>query len=283
MRKITILLYIILCACINSFSQQFITHHYTNKDYKGEQKIWDAKEDNYGRIWFANNEGIIRFDGNNWTLYRTPTAARHLAFSKSGDLYIACLGDFGILEFKQDGSAAYSSLLNQNSLSDKKTGGDENVFIAGDDIYFYMRKHLVTVKKSGNEYQTLVLPNAGEYAGAFTDDKYLYVNVIGKGLGIIQHGNFSPYKTAIGLEKYDIIGGMLTTKGLTILSNYNGIFNFKDNLSAGQTSSLNSFAKKGTTAFCKFKNQQYVIGTLHDGVKIFGNDGSEIYLSLIHI
>lgn len=275
MRKF-ILLYI-LSVSVNSYAQQFLSNEYNNKNYKADPFIWDAKEDNYGRIWFANSDGVIRFDGNNWTTFKTPNPARHIAFSKSGDLYIACLGDFGILEFKQDGTTEYVSLFNQDSFADKKTGGNENVFIAGDDIYFYMRNHLVNIKKTAKEYTTLILPDMGEYAGAFSDGKYLYVNSVRKGLGIIQKGYFNPYKNAKDLSQYDLVGGTTTLNGLTIITNFDGLFNFKDNLSAAPNNALTAFAKKGTTAFCILKNQQYVIGTLHDGVKIFSPNGTETH------
>ncbi len=280
MRK-SLLLIIYIFINGNLFSQQFLSNSYNHKDYNAELKIWDAKQDSYGRMWFANNEGIIRFDGSNWTTFKTPNPARHIAFSKTGDLYIACLGDFGILEFKPDGTTEYISILNKNSFADKKTGNDENVFVAGEDVYFYMRNHLVSIKKSAKEYKTVILPTKGELVGGLTDGKNLYINTIDQGLGIIQNGNFIPYPAALQLKNYDIVGGIYNTKGLEIFTYYDGVFNFKDGLTAPSHSALNSFAKNGVTAFCSLKNQQYVVGTFHDGVKIFNSEGVELYTLLL--
>ncbi|MBU7578657.1 MAG: hypothetical protein KAF40_11400 [Flavihumibacter sp.] len=46
--------------------------NYTKTDFRGGAQTWDIRQDSAGRIYFANNEGLLTFDGRFWKDYALP-------------------------------------------------------------------------------------------------------------------------------------------------------------------------------------------------------------------
>src|SRR5512144_2509372 len=67
----------------------FITN-YTTDDYKADLQNWAIVQDNQGVMSFANNSGILQFDGSSWRLIKTPgeTTIRSFAKDSNGRIYV---------------------------------------------------------------------------------------------------------------------------------------------------------------------------------------------------
>ena len=83
-------------AQINSIGTPFIKN-YNKADYNAGQQNWKIHQGPDGRLYFANNEGILEFDGLNWTLHRLPKRiiARSLFVSEDGRIYAGGFNEFG--------------------------------------------------------------------------------------------------------------------------------------------------------------------------------------------
>ena len=61
---------------IYSISQNTIglpnVSNFHKNNYNAGIQNWDIKQDNNGIIYFANNEGLLSFDGKYWNLYPLP-------------------------------------------------------------------------------------------------------------------------------------------------------------------------------------------------------------------
>ena len=53
---------------------RMLSHHFDYKTYRGHQENWSTTQDSLGRIYVANNSGILIFDGARWQLVRNPAA-----------------------------------------------------------------------------------------------------------------------------------------------------------------------------------------------------------------
>jgi hypothetical protein len=59
--------------------------NYGAKEYGGVPQIWDITEDDRGVLYFANNDGVLEFDGINWNLIRIDDLSQVRSFVKSVD------------------------------------------------------------------------------------------------------------------------------------------------------------------------------------------------------
>ena len=86
--------------------------NYRYLDYDAAPTNWWAVEDDNGIMYFANNAGVMQYDGVTWTTV-DDSSSRCLAFDDNGVLYSGGFGDFGYLEANDKGVLEYKSLLDK--------------------------------------------------------------------------------------------------------------------------------------------------------------------------
>ncbi|MGI8635523.1 MAG: two-component regulator propeller domain-containing protein, partial [Segetibacter sp.] len=95
-------------------------------------------QDNNGFIYFANYEGLLRFDGTFWKLYPFPNnlIVRSIAVAKDNRIYAAAQNDFGYFSPDKNGTLKFTSLKNFLSEADASFDYIGDVVPFGDDIFF---------------------------------------------------------------------------------------------------------------------------------------------------
>ena len=71
--------------------------NYKRTEYKGGTQNWNIDQDKNGNIYFANNSGLIQFDGSTWHKYSLPngTAIRSVKIDSSGRIFVGGNDEFG--------------------------------------------------------------------------------------------------------------------------------------------------------------------------------------------
>ncbi|HEY9045991.1 MAG TPA: ATP-binding protein [Ohtaekwangia sp.] len=74
---------------------------------------WDAEQDEWGIMYFANTDGVLIFDGIRWELITLPGTAYcfSVASDKHGRVYIGGSGELGYIMKDASGNYTYHSLL----------------------------------------------------------------------------------------------------------------------------------------------------------------------------
>src|SRR5690606_41647879 len=77
-----------------------LVFHYNKSVFQGGSRTWDIKQDSRGILYFANNDGLITFDGGYWKLYPLPnrTIVRSLYIDDNDRVYVGGQGEFGYFE-----------------------------------------------------------------------------------------------------------------------------------------------------------------------------------------
>lgn len=47
--------------------------NFNKNEYGGSVQNWSVTIDKRGILYFGNNEGLLEYDGSNWTIYNMPT------------------------------------------------------------------------------------------------------------------------------------------------------------------------------------------------------------------
>jgi hypothetical protein len=87
---------------------------YQKSDYNAEHKKLGDAQDKNGLMYFANNDGVLRFDGINWDLipvFRS-SPVRSIAIDGNDNIYVGLMNDFGMLEQSPSGVLQFKSLRN---------------------------------------------------------------------------------------------------------------------------------------------------------------------------
>ena len=86
------------------------------KEYKAGAQNWDVKYYS-GHVYFANNDGLLVYDGNSWQTFYTPnqTIIRSLFISEQGHIYVGAQNELGYFATNSQGSLQFHSLLDADS------------------------------------------------------------------------------------------------------------------------------------------------------------------------
>ena len=125
---------------LNENGAPFI-RNYTPKEYGQELQNWATVQDNRGVMYFANNNGVLEFDGKNWKLITISNNSfvLSLAVDDNGTVYVGATGEFGYLASDETGMLKYISLTNYLSDADKKFVEIWKTFSTTNGVYFLAR------------------------------------------------------------------------------------------------------------------------------------------------
>jgi len=85
--------------------------NFKRTDYRAGTQNWSAAQDANGTMYFANNDGLLQFDGSTWKTYRLPnrTAIRSLKIDGK-KIYVGGYNEFGYFTPDEKGKLRYTSL-----------------------------------------------------------------------------------------------------------------------------------------------------------------------------
>jgi signal transduction histidine kinase/DNA-binding response OmpR family regulator len=124
-----------------------LIHNYSRRDFGAEVQQWDVVQDARGIMYFANNAGVLEFDGRNWRLIELPSrlGVRALASDPSGTgrIYVGAGGDFGYLAPDSVGQLQFTSLMPPAAKQDRSFDQVFTPVVAPDGrVYFQARTKL---------------------------------------------------------------------------------------------------------------------------------------------
>jgi AraC family transcriptional regulator, chitin signaling transcriptional activator len=84
---------------------------YSTATYGAGNQNWMVSQDAAGYLYFANNEGLLEYNGTAWSLYPTPNETIMRSVKVIGNkIYCGFYMDFGYWKRKADGTLGYTSL-----------------------------------------------------------------------------------------------------------------------------------------------------------------------------
>ncbi len=115
--------------------------YFNRRDYNGGTQNWDISQAENGLLYFANNDGILEFDGTSWRLLpKTSRSIFRSVLAHEGRIYVGAHSEFGFYEPDSTGNFTYTSL---SELYNVQNPGDIwKIFVRDDFIVFQSKKGL---------------------------------------------------------------------------------------------------------------------------------------------
>jgi signal transduction histidine kinase/CheY-like chemotaxis protein/nitrate/nitrite-specific signal transduction histidine kinase len=193
LRLFTVLLHSIVASCFiqaqdNPKGLPFITN-YRYQDYNADGVNWWAAEDDKGVMYFANNRGILVFDGQHWELVRPSgvTETRALVKGKDGKIYVATNGDIGYMAPGKKGKLEFISLKDKLP-EDKRNFGImwEAIILKDGNIMFRGSNRLLIWNYKSFRF---LESKEGFHVGGEIGDQY-YCRIWTRGLAVLKNDSF---------------------------------------------------------------------------------------------
>ena len=265
--------------CISTFSNQPIVRNFTRKDYKSGTQNWSITQDEQNRMCFANNNGLLIFDGKNWQTLpiSNGTNVRSVAYGGNGRFYASTFNEFGYYENDKNGIMQYYSLTTKLKIKPATSNELYTIHVSDKMVYFQGEKEVykydgITAKKYAFDYKidaSAIVHNilfvASRQNGLFMLNGNLFVRIQGSEMLV--------NKKVSAILPY-------TNKQVLIITSMNGVYLYNGLSIIPFTTGIDNFLKSNQV-FCAATNgRQIVYGTVQKGIVIQNiSDKSVTYIN----
>jgi len=194
--------------------------NYSKNDYRAGTQTWDIDQDSTGRMYFANNEGLVVFDGNYWKVYPLPnkTIVRSLAIGKNGVIYTGGQGELGYFAPNKLGELKYVSLIPAIPEKQRVFADIWDIEIVGESVFFRATDQMILEFRNG---RFSLHPPPANWLFMKRNGKVLYAQDRVNGLYALKNNNWTPVKNNALLNGIVVAGMIQAGNDTTIVFTYN--------------------------------------------------------------
>lgn len=279
MKKYICLFFISIIAAASSAQVKSIgtpfVKNYKRAQYNGGQQTWMIEQGENGLMYFANNNGLLEFDGHNWVTYPLPnnSIVRAIKNGGHGILFAGGYDEIGYFELGSMGGAKYHSLTHLVPESERNFDEVWRIFVHGDGIIFQTFTHLLFYKDNRVE----IIKASNRFHFSFMVNGEFYVDDIGKGLLRYAMGNLFPMVGMEPLIGKEIWAVQPLDHKLLIATASEGVFLYDGNsLEAWENESADYLLKNQTYSSLRLNERNIAFGTIQDGLLICDNSGAAL-------
>lgn len=249
--------------------------NYTKNQYDAATQNWDIAQDNSGIIYFANNNGLLAFDGTDWNITRINPyfLSRKLIIDKYNRIYVGSFNDFGYLQKDIYGNLKYFSLADSLPQKQRDFSDIWGIHINPMGVYFQAFNRLFFY-----DYENVVQisDNPDFHFSYYVNNRMLIQD---KKAGVYELRGDKLY-SVIGMDFFtgDVeIWGMLpfSDDSLLIATQRHGLFLY-DGYTAKkfECDANEKLIENQIFSAIKLPGNYYSIGTIRDGLYIINQSGT---------
>ena len=269
---ITILIFILSSQQSYSQNPSGKIKNFNKADYQAASQNWSVSSGKEGFMYFANNNGLLEFDGVSWKLYKLPNGTiMRAVFAKNDSLiYTSGYQEMGYWKRNRTGDLSYHSLNPPGKNFFTKNEEFWNIASLDHAVYFHSFSRIIIYKN--NSLVPVALPDF-IYTMHRVRDKIL-VSVKDHGIYRIKNNKAEPYITD-PLFKNKAIRFLLPWKKdqLMIGTAANGIIIWDGARFHEWHPEMTSYFKEKEPNRAYFTaNGDLVLGTILDGILLFDKE-----------
>jgi diguanylate cyclase (GGDEF)-like protein len=239
-----------------------LLQRYSPDDYQAEAGNLAVLAAPDGMLYVGNAGGLLRFDGQRWTLFELPrrSAARALALGRDGELFVGGYDQFGIVREDETGLLRYTDLRPRFGLRPEQAafGNVWSVVRAEHGVYFRTDRQLFFLADDGEHRQW---SNDGSLRSMFAVGPTLYARVVGKGVCRFEDGRFEPVPGGGYFAQRPLYNLFARDEGLLLVSDDGFVLADADGLRPVPGNSAQVFALAQPYSGIALPDGGYVFGT----------------------
>lgn len=252
--------------------------NYKRTDYKGGTQNWNIDQDKIGNLYFANNSGLLQFDGSNWNKFSMPNslAIKCVKTEGLGKVFVGGYNEFGYFMSNAKGKLKFYSL--SKFLKNKNINFDIiwKIHINKDEVFFQSFEYIFVLKNN----RIRVLKPYSRFQFSFKVNSKIYVQDISKGILEYKNDKLVPLVGTTILNNTEVWGMFsMPDKQLLITTIDKGLFIY--NMDSKKTipwdTEANTFIKKNSClGGVAVGNKFIVLNSVLNGIIICDKSGKII-------
>jgi len=139
--------------------------HFSEKDFEAGVQNWMITQDSLGVLYFANTDGLLTYNGNDWHLFPLPnkTLVRSIKISASGKIFTGGQDEIGYYFPDRTGKLIYHSLKGYLPKSQQSFADVWNTSLSGGRIYFRCTDRIMAIDTALGSRRAVVYPAPSEW------------------------------------------------------------------------------------------------------------------------
>lgn len=261
---------------IESFAQYSpYFENYSLSEYNAGNRNWDVCEAENGKLYVANNNGLLEYDGLKWSVFELPnkTIIRSVLAYKDR-IYTGSFEEFGFWKKDNKGKLFYTSL--SETINSQISPNEEvwKIVPFKDAVIF---KSFETIFVYQNNKINIIKPPQPVTSCDVVDDK-LFISTLTSGILSLENNSLIPSINDNLLNNTRVVSITGSNGNLFITTQLNGCFIYSNNVLIPWESEMNDLIKQHQlNRFSKLENDNMVFGTIKNGVYITNNLGEVIF------
>jgi ligand-binding sensor domain-containing protein/DNA-binding CsgD family transcriptional regulator len=249
--------------------------NFPRTEFAGGIQSWAFAETDNGLIYFANNSGLLEYNGNTWALYQSVKAVNRVVCADGNRIYVGAFNDFGYYEENEKGILQYHSLT---GLVKSKIGDFDEIWrIHKTDfgIVFQSFKAIFIF----NDGIIKVIPPASVFHLSYYVNSILWVLDEEQGLMRYKDGevcNVTGGDFFKGIPIWSILP--LNDNEILIGTSKNGVYNYNGSRVSPWKSKINEQLKEYQIySAARLNDNYFAFGTIQNGIIVTDTIGNLIF------
>jgi ligand-binding sensor domain-containing protein len=260
MRKLLFLFFLFICIPEVLPNWQRSVTNYSRQTYKAANQNWMIAQHENGWMYFANNKGLLEYDGTSWNTYSIHNAkTRAVKCGNDGRIYVGGLRQFGYFVPNKRGGLDYICL--SDSLKDEKPGNMWNIQMADDRVYFQADRHITYLENDSIKH---VNYGAGIMHSAILNNKFYIATW--EGLMILNGNRLTLLPHTLEAVKSKVVGLYAVDDKILIVTSRHGIYLYDGMHVTKYKSTADSFLNSNQLFCTAMKDSLLALGSVQDGV-----------------
>jgi ligand-binding sensor domain-containing protein/DNA-binding CsgD family transcriptional regulator len=243
--------------------------------YGAEDQNWAITQDDDQSIYFANNKGLLEYNGARWKLYNTPNSSiiRSVKFIDS-KIFTGCHTDFGFWEKDNLGTLNYTSLVQRKKLQLKEDEEFWNILKLEQYILFQSLDRIYIYDTQADSFS--IIESNTTITKIYKIDNSIYFQKINQGIFKFESGQEKLISNDMTLKDKIVVNIFKYNNQLLFQTKESGFFLLNNGNAVPWNTSLNNkLSQYSTYNSIRLKNGDFVLGTVSNGI-IHINSNQEI-------
>ena len=218
-------------------------------------------------IYFANNKGLLEFNGSKWSLYSSPNGTIFRSVKRiENRVYTGAYMDFGYWFPKENGLLTYTSLVDELGINVLEDEQFWNILEFNTLVIFQSLDRLIIIDLINNSVKTI--DPEGNLLKSFKVANQLYFFENGKGLFIIEKGKPKLVTDSPLFKNQIILGLFIIDNKKIVVTNESQFYNITDpkNITKWNIAAQSTLAPYTLYSVQELYNGNLILGTISNGV-----------------
>ena len=250
---------------------------YPSNVYNAGNQNWMISQDKNQFIYFANNEGLLEFNGSNFTLYPSPneTILRSVRVIDT-KIYTGCYMEFGYWKRLSNNQLKYTSL--SKNIKGKIQDDEQfwNILNYDQWVIFQSLDRIYIYDTKAKTFKIITPKNT--ILKSYTTQNGIYFQTVDDGLYEIENGKAKIVSNDQLLKSNKIVNVYSIEEGLLIQTQLNGLYKLIGNkLSKFSTEAESELSESSIYSSQLLSDGSFALGTVSNGIFILTKEGKIKY------